>query len=158
MIEIIVAAAKAAGVSPALLFGICMAESSLRPDAIGDNGKSIGLCQVQIDTAKYIDRRFTDKTGCGHNLGFSKQCLLDPKINAQVAAKYLKYQMKRYGENCKKIKKDKGKRYADYLKCVRKNTRCAISAYNAERCIKSNQKSYVDKVLKYAKEKRFLNE
>lgn len=56
---------------------------------------------------------------------FEEDLLMDPEHNYLFAHMYVKYQLKRYKGNLK----------------------CAISAYNAGRCVKFNQKRYVDKVL-----------
>ena len=173
MIEIIVQAAKLVGVSPALLYGICFAESSLRPHVLGDNGASIGLCQVQIRTAKHMDSRFQkdkeiqDKIdrlkkmcenhpypGNSNPICFNipkvedvyKKYLLDPRINAEVAAKYLKYQLKRYPTKF-------------YNGVVKKQDQlaCAIMAYNSGNC-NTNNVDYLNRVLKHNKNKGFLNE
>jgi hypothetical protein len=52
--------------------------------------------------------------------------MLKREVSIYYAAIYLKYQLERYPTDL----------------------RCAISGYNAGRCIKSNQKTYVDKVLR----------
>ena len=78
-----------AEVPPDLLVSICTVESSLNPKAINrnDGGKgrhSIGLCQIQLRTAKWLGFRGTQKE------------LYDPETNARFAAKYLRYQLGRY--------------------------------------------------------------
>lgn len=57
--------------------------------------------------------------------GITAEMLMEPVINAYVAGLYVKYQERRYDEES-----------------------CIISAYNAGRCIKSNQDTYVKKVMK----------
>jgi len=90
---IILAAAKAAKISGVLLLSICMHESNLTNALVAnDRGSgSYGICQV--------------KAGTSSMLGFSKskKDLMNPKINAKVAAHYVKYQEKRYGDSWVKI-------------------------------------------------------
>ncbi len=72
-----------------LLDAICWVESSHRPQVVHkDDGRhnSLGLCQVQLRTAKGLGYRGTEKD------------LMAPKINAYYAAKYLYYQYQRYGD------------------------------------------------------------
>ncbi len=76
--------AKTFGIDSRLITAIIAVESMFDPNAIGDNGKSFGLMQVQLETAK--DMGFTGK----------KELLLDPQINIDYGTKYLKYQKDRY--------------------------------------------------------------
>ncbi len=77
------------GLPEGLLSAICYVESGYRPQAIhkddGGPRSSLGLCQVQLRTARAL----------GYT-GDSKG-LLDPITNAAYAAAYLNYQHKRYG-------------------------------------------------------------
>lgn len=114
MLELITIAALANGVAPSTLKAICWVESRHNPNIIhkDDGGSdSYGICQIKLATARFMGFK-----------GKAKD-LLDPKVNLHYAAKYLKYQKDRYGDNVRK----------------------AISAYNAGRYIKANKK-YVDKV------------
>lgn len=90
---IILAAAKAAKVSGALLLAICTHESGLNNVAVPHDGgsTSYGICQVKYDTAK--------------QMGFfgKEKDLMIPKVNAKWAAAYLKYQESRYDGNWCKI-------------------------------------------------------
>jgi len=83
---IILAAAKAAKVSGALLLAICTHESGLQNVLVPHDGGSptYGICQVKFETAKMI--------------GFQGKAkdLMIPKINAKWAAEYLKFQKERY--------------------------------------------------------------
>ncbi len=90
MIEAILAAAKFVQVCPALLYAVCMTESSLRPHIINYNdgsGNSVGLCQIKVSTAHMF------------NKGVTQRALLDPYVNAYYAALYLDKQIKRYNKN-----------------------------------------------------------
>jgi soluble lytic murein transglycosylase-like protein len=119
--EIVVAAAKAASISPSLLLAICSIESNLRPEAINqhDGGSpSIGVCQLKVDTALMFDRFATAKK------------LLDPRYNAKLAARYVRYQSNRYISD-----------------------ECIIAAYNAGTCLRNKRglirnRQYVAKVQK----------
>lgn len=83
---IILAAAAKAKVSGALLLAICTYETNLKNVIVPHDGgsPSYGICQVKYDTAKM--------------LGFKGKAedLMNPKVNAKFAAKYLKYQENRY--------------------------------------------------------------
>jgi len=83
---IILAAAKAAKVSGALLLAICTHESGLKNVKVPDDGGSptYGICQVKYGTAQMMG--FTGKP----------KDLMDPETNAKYAAAYLKYQKERY--------------------------------------------------------------
>lgn len=111
-------AAAKAKVSPFLLMAVCYVESGHK-NVINryDNGSpSFGVCQVKKGTAEMVG---------------VKGDLMNPKLNALAAAKYLRLQLDRYG-----------------------NERHAIAAYNSGSLIidkdgKIKNKKYVDKVLKH---------
>lgn len=88
----ILAAAKAAKVSGAILLAICTHESGLKNviSPMDHGSPSYGLCQVKESSARMI--------------GFKGpvEDLMRPEVNVKWAALYLKWQMKRYGNNgCK---------------------------------------------------------
>ena len=94
--EIILAAAKSAKVSGSLLLAICSYEShDFQWTFVQyDHGSpSVGICMVKEETAKM--------------LGFTGNLmdLMDSKVNAKYAAKYLKFQEERYGSKdwCKLV-------------------------------------------------------
>ncbi len=134
--SIIEKAAKKVGVSTIVLKAICWVESKHDATVINylDGGphNSIGLCQVQLPTAKDMGYKGT------------KEGLLDPYTNAYYAAKYLKYQMTRYGTqdlailayNAGSIRLDKKRMpiNAQYLFKVRE----AIEKY-LQKAIKNNE-------------------
>lgn len=71
-----------------LLEGLCFHESGHNPAAVhlDDGGEnSIGLCQLHLSTAKWLGYKGKEKG------------LLDPAINTYYAAKFLRYQLNRYG-------------------------------------------------------------
>lgn len=87
MIAVVTAAAKAAGVPPALLLAICTVESNLNPHAVNvhDGGSaSYGLCQLKVATAKQFDGAATP------------EMLLEAKDNARIAASFLAFSIGRY--------------------------------------------------------------
>lgn len=90
---IILAAAKAAKVSGALLLAICTQESNLtNAYVLHDGGSpSIGVCQLKYETAKMVGFR-----GRANDL-------MNPKTNATFAARYLAFQQERYGDDWHKI-------------------------------------------------------
>jgi soluble lytic murein transglycosylase-like protein len=118
--QAIKAAAHAYRLSPRLLLALCTVESSLNPAAInpndGDGTPSLGLCQVKVKTARW--------------LGFEvdEADLLDPHLNAMVAAHYLAKQKRRY----------------------RGDVRKAVSAFNAGTATAANE-GYVNKVMEAMK-------
>lgn len=91
--QIIIAAAKAAKVSGALLLAICTQETNLTNVTVYHDGHSpsYGICQVKYDTAKMLG--FKGKS----------EGLINPIVNAKWAARYVKYQTERYGDNWCKI-------------------------------------------------------
>lgn len=90
---IILAAAKAAKVSGALLLAICTHETNLTNVTVYHDGgsPSYGVCQVKYETAK--------------QMGFKGKAddLINPFVNAKWAARYVKYQTERYGDDWCKI-------------------------------------------------------
>ena len=111
--------------NPNIMSAICWVESNHRNVINKDDGgsPSYGICQIKLSTANWM--HFKHKLG---DKELTAEDLMKPEVNILYASLYLKYQLNRY----------------DTL-------RCAISAYNAGRCIKSNQKTYVKKVLKRMK-------
>lgn len=92
---IFIAASAAHGLPQGLLSDLCFVESSHRPSVsrMDSNGhKSLGICQMQYPTALF--------------LGFKgrEADLLNPRINAFYAGKYLAYQYKRYGNWLQAVK------------------------------------------------------
>jgi soluble lytic murein transglycosylase-like protein len=116
-------AAKQAKVDVNLLRAVCWVESGHRSIITREDGgsSSIGICQLKLATAKHMGFKGT------------RLQLLDPKVNARYAAKYLAWQFKRYGD-----------------------WKFAIIAYNRghfkQKMLKNN--SYVKRVMLALKEKR----
>lgn len=82
------------GIPEGLLESICYKESNLNVKAINlFDGKthSYGVCQVKLETAKFMGFKGDGKA------------LQDPETNITYAAKYLKYQHRRYGSWIKAI-------------------------------------------------------
>lgn len=90
---IILAAAKLAKVSGALLLAICTQESNLtNAYVLHDGGSpSIGVCQIKYETAKMLGYKG------------KAQGLMNVQTNATYAAKYLAYQQERYGNDWHKL-------------------------------------------------------
>jgi soluble lytic murein transglycosylase-like protein len=89
---IILLAAKKIGIAGSLLLAICTHETGLKNNMVHIDGgsPSYGVCQVKIGTAKMMNYEVTGKD------------LMNPEVNAVVAASYLKYQIDRYNGNlCK---------------------------------------------------------
>lgn len=66
------------GVDPAVILALIQSESSFNPNAIGDNGKSFGLMQIQIPTAQSV---MGDPT-------ITPQTLINPDTNIQIGTAY----------------------------------------------------------------------
>lgn len=99
VIQTIVDAADKASVPRELLLAICWVESSYRTKLevkLDGATPSYGICQVKLETAQWLDRYNK------HKLSASKERLQVPFVNAFYAAKYLKYQLKRYNNDWKK--------------------------------------------------------
>lgn len=73
MANIIVDAARTSGINPAYMLALAVTESSLNPLAVGDDGRSVGLFQLLLSTARINDRTATAES------------LLDPANNARLA-------------------------------------------------------------------------
>ncbi len=94
VINIILNAAKVAHVSGNLLLAICAHESgnfTLNYSPHDHGSPSIGVCQIKESTARLLGFKGNPKD------------LMDPKVNSLWAAKYLKYQQKRYGDDWVRI-------------------------------------------------------
>lgn len=89
---IILSVAKSVGVPGTLLLAICASETKLTHVIALNDGKThtFGICQVKHETAQMLGFKGTSKD------------LMRSKVNAEYAAKYLKYQLNRYNGNwCK---------------------------------------------------------
>lgn len=78
---------SAFGLPQGLLTSLCYVESGHKVEAIhhdDGNGDSLGLCQIKIQTARFMGFRGTRKQ------------LMDPVVNMHYAAKYLAHQVERY--------------------------------------------------------------
>jgi soluble lytic murein transglycosylase-like protein len=108
---------------PNLLNALCYVETRNK-DIFTKNdvgSPSYGACQIKLATANWMHLvHEMDGPYLNH------ADLMHKEINIYYAALYLKHQIQHHPGDL----------------------RCAISAFNAGRCIKSNQKTYVDKVLK----------
>lgn len=80
----IIEQAESHGIDPAVVVAMIWRESRYRADAIGDNGQSFGLMQVQ--PRWHYDRM--ERLGCPD--------LLDPYQNVTVGVDYLAEQLRRY--------------------------------------------------------------
>lgn len=79
------AAAQSFGIPLGVAFGLVAQESGFNASAIGDGGRSFGLVQMQLTTAR--------------GLGFqgTGQQLLDPSTNVTLGMRYLSDQVRRAG-------------------------------------------------------------
>ena len=104
-------AAKEVGVPADLLYGICQAESRLKPNeyVFSDGGignHAIGMCQVLVETAKELglrdDRCHDDFRYRAAERNHSGCKLFGPYTNAKAAARYLLRQINRYNGDLNK--------------------------------------------------------
>lgn len=79
------------GIDPALIAGVIYAESHFRDGQVSAAGAQ-GLMQLTPATAHYIAR----KSG---GIAFKEDDLGTPQVNIAYGAYYLRYLMKRYGDN-----------------------------------------------------------
>jgi soluble lytic murein transglycosylase len=79
------------GIDPALIAGVIYAESHFRDGQVSAAGAQ-GLMQLTPETARYIAR----KSG---GVAFKIDDLGTPQVNIAYGAYYLRYLMKRYGDN-----------------------------------------------------------
>lgn len=73
---------------PGLLKAVCTVESKLDITAVhyaDGKGNSLGVCQIKYKTAQFMGFKGTE------------QQLMKPRVNAYYAAKYVRYQLNRYG-------------------------------------------------------------
>ncbi len=85
--EYVLEEAEKAGLNPYLVWAIALVESSGNPCAIGDDGRSLGLFQIQCPTAQDV----------GYSRDYPCRWLLNYKYNTKYALRYLKIQIKKYG-------------------------------------------------------------
>jgi len=101
--EAITEAAQKAGIPEDFLRAICTTESDLRADAFvyndgGNDNHAFGMCQVLRKTAeKYVGKDPKCNQDFRNLERSAKTCkLFGPKLNALVAARYLREQIDRY--------------------------------------------------------------
>ena len=92
MANLIIARATAAGLDPAFMVTLAVTESSLRPDAVGADGRSTGLFQ------------FLTSTAAKWRPGVTQDDLKDPALNTDLAMLYMQELMASYP----------GRSYGDY--------------------------------------------
>ncbi|MDX1577401.1 MAG: lytic transglycosylase domain-containing protein [Gemmatimonadota bacterium] len=78
-------AAEAAGIDAELAYRLVRVESSFRPEAVGPAG-SIGLSQVQPETARWLDPTV------------DREDLFETETNLQLGFRYLRMLIDRYGD------------------------------------------------------------
>lgn len=80
-----------------MLKAVCRIESNWQPSAIGDDGRSIGLCQIQIDTALelYGPGWMRDKPPVDRRAAVRAN-LMNPAVNMTLAAILLRRYLDRF--------------------------------------------------------------
>lgn len=116
-----------------VLYSICSVESDFPSKGIA-NANVITRNDGHGDSVGICQIKLKTARWIADNPMLDDIALLQPQVNIYHAAMYLAWQFERYPWN----------------------VRCAISAYNGHRCLKSNQKTYVDKVLQ--RQKELINE
>lgn len=91
-------AAEKHGIPADLIKAVCKIESAWQPSAIGDDGASIGVCQIQIDTglALYGKSWRRDKPETERRDAM-QAILLSPVANIQISALLLRRYLDRFG-------------------------------------------------------------
>lgn len=84
MADLIVEHATDAGLNPSFMLALAVTESSLRPTIIGDDGRSTGLFQLLLPTAKRYDPPV------------EQDDLLDPATNARIGMKAMAGMMEEF--------------------------------------------------------------
>ncbi|VVB83464.1 Transglycosylase SLT domain protein [uncultured archaeon] len=113
----IINSASSKGIDPVLLLSVIMQESGCRNDKIGDNGKSIGLMQINIDA--HCSGSPTEIEQCKNNL-------LDIKTNINFGAQLLKEDYDNYKEGKDFQCSGKNAKYTEW--------EAALRAYNGWSC------------------------
>lgn len=73
------------GIDPAVIFGMMYHESRFDTDAVGDDGRAIGILQVRVD----VHGERIERLGCSD--------MTDPYECVTVALDYLSYLLQKYG-------------------------------------------------------------
>jgi hypothetical protein len=85
-----------------VILAIIDKESGFKPDAVGKSGE-VGLMQVMPPTAELVATRlgveYTPPTRDRYGAYASLGSLGDPRFNVRIGAKYLRWQIDRYGLN-----------------------------------------------------------
>lgn len=90
-------AAERYGVPQALLKAVCHVESAWRPRAIGDDGASIGLCQIQVPTAlALVGKGWRARLPQDERRATMRRLLLRPEPNVDIAARLLRRYLDRF--------------------------------------------------------------
>ena len=78
-------------ISGALLTSICEVESNWNPRAIGDDGLSIGLCQIKVTTAlNEVGKSWYSSKPYHWRYNHMYKLLLQPEYNLRMAARLLR--------------------------------------------------------------------
>lgn len=121
MFAAIILAAYLEGIDPNLLGAICYVESHFKnelPTRLDGRSHSWGICQVKFSTARDLGFRYPERD------------LHNPRLNARYAARYLRYQLGRYGGdeelairayNCGSAHGKCGKGYLKKVKAAKQN-------------------------------------
>jgi len=89
--------ARKYGLEPAVLQAVCETESDWRPHVTGDGGKSIGLCQLNPETAlRMFPKHWNGKLSYVQRVAAMRKLLFDPQANMEIAAIYLRYLIVKY--------------------------------------------------------------
>lgn len=112
-------------VPAALLKAVCKVESNWRPHVAGDGGRSVGLCQVGIDTALQIyGRAWMRGKPELHRRAAMRKLLQKPQVNLCLAAALLRRYLDEFDgdETAALVAYNGGQRIGliDYIRKVRK--------------------------------------
>jgi soluble lytic murein transglycosylase-like protein len=110
-----------------IVAAIAWQESALDPNAEGDDGKSIGLMQIQLTTAEWM------KGG-----PVTKDELKIPSVNIDYGCRYLRYQLDRYDQDYNKaISAYNAGTYYEVDPGIPRNNKYVMQVINGTKAIES---------------------
>lgn len=93
-------AAKRHHIPPDLLLAVCLVESHWRSNAVGDDGRSIGVCQIQINTALHLyGDGWLPERSREERRAMMMKILKNPEQNINLAARLLRRYLTRFHED-----------------------------------------------------------
>lgn len=128
---IIEKAAEKNGISPSLLKSICRVESNFNASAVGDDGRSIGLCQIQVNTALLHYKWWHKDKPEEERRRLIRSSLLDPRFNANLAAQLMRKYLEEFNDEMLAIMAYNGGPSAAVIKYYQKVKSFKVKYYTA---------------------------